>query len=483
MAFLFRHTDLQINFPVNTIAITHLGVPERLSLDKIIRSFLDFRYETTTARLRHKLALLLTRIHLLVGFDLIFQDLDRAIAIIRAARSRKEAESGLKAHFPLDDEQVEAILEMRLYKLIGMEIGKIIDELTAKRREAAAISRDLESPQRLWSIVDRELTDVAKRFADERRTRIVHEPDSVALAYDPEVYVEHEDATVILSRQGWIRRMKSTVEDPASLKFREGDDLFGMARVNTSKTVAVFSNLGKVYVLRVLDLPSGGGFGEPIGKLLNLGDGEQVVGFIAPDPVLPVSCSALPEDASEEDVIACEDAVQVALFRDAEDSADEPNGASDMQPVAVNRAVVVTRLGKGFRFEFEILREPTKRIGRKLLNLQDQDEVVAVRPEDRGLVAVAVSSGHVVIMPADDVPVMSGAAQGVRMVKIPADAGVVSLEVVDEHDNMTMRLSTGEERVLEAGDLVITRRGTAGKRYAPGIASLERHTASEVHEA
>ena len=222
MAFLYKHSELQINFPMNFIAITPQGVPDRLNLERIIRYFLEFRYEKTTQRLRHRLETLQERIHVLEGFGILFGDLDAALRIIRSARSRKEAEQGLKAKFELSDRQVEAILEMRLYKLVGMEIGKVLDELAAKKKEARDLSRDLADPARLWKIVDDELAEIASKFSDRRITRIVAEKDAPALEYDPDQFVEHEDTTVILSRQGWVRRIKSEVEEVASLKFRGG---------------------------------------------------------------------------------------------------------------------------------------------------------------------------------------------------------------------------------------------------------------------
>ena len=133
MAFLYKHSDLQINFPINHIAVTPLGAPERLPLDRIIRYFLDFRYEKTVLRLKYRLEILQKRIHVLEGFKTLFDDLDKALHIIRSAGSRKQAEEGLKAGFALDSEQVDAVLEMRLYKLVGLEIGKVLDELAAKK--------------------------------------------------------------------------------------------------------------------------------------------------------------------------------------------------------------------------------------------------------------------------------------------------------------------------------------------------------------
>ncbi len=339
MAFLYKHTDLQINFPMNFIAITPQGVPDRLGLDRIIRYFLEFRYEKTIARLEHRLELLRKRIHLLEGFRVIFQDLDRALAIIRAARSRLEAEKGLMDAFNLDSIQVEAILETRLYRLVAMEIGKILDELADKTKEAEQISQDLASPERLWKIVDNELAEVAKKFGDDRRTRIVEEKQALAVEYDPDEFVDHGDVTVILSKQGWIRRIKSELEDVAALKFREGDGLAGWVRVNTGRTVALFSNLGKVYVLKALDIPASSGFGEPLGSLLALADGESMVGFIAPNPAVAVPTEAKgpgEHDPAGEDLDE-DAAVQVLAVRSA------PSGRGTINRLRACAAFTVTR--------------------------------------------------------------------------------------------------------------------------------------------
>lgn len=480
MAFVYKHTDLQINFPINFIAITPQGVPDRLGLDKIVGHFLDFRYEKTVMRLRHRLEILQKRIHILLGFELLFLDLDLALKIIRSARSRQEAAGGLKEHFGLDDEQVDAILEMRLYKLVGLEIGKLLEELGEKRREAAGITADLDSQERLWKIVDGELAEIGRKFGDDRRTKIVEERKAVAFEYDPEEFVEHEDSTVILSRQGWIRRMKSEVEDPSTLKFREGDGLFGLYRVNTGRTVAIFSNQGKVYVMRVVDVPATAGFGEPIGNLLNFGDGEFVVGFIAPDPVRPEPPAedSVVTPGRGEDVEPDED--QPALFEEM-DKHTEPEETPSVQTPA--RGVLITRKAKGFRFDYDILREPSKRVGRKLVNLHEDDEIAAVKPEDGELLAVASDAGHIILFRMDEVSVLTGAGQGVRMMRLAAGAEVVGMEPVDTADRLKVQPGKGKEKTLAVGDMVPAGRGGLGKKYYGGIIRLERMRDDEGREA
>ncbi len=484
-AYLYKHTDLQVNFPVNMIAITPAGVPDRLGLDQIIRFFLDFRYEKTVRLLEFRLKNLRERIHILEGFDAIFTELDRALAIIRGARSRKEAADGLKAAFPLDDAQVDAILEMRLYKLVSIEIGKLQDELRAKTAEADAIAADLASSESLWKIVDAELAEIGKKFADKRRTAIVCETEAPAIVYDPEEFLDREDVTVILSRQGWIRRIKSEVSDPASLKFREGDGLFGIARVNTGETVALFSNTGKLYVLRVTDVPQSSGFGEPVGNLLSLADGESMVGFLAcveavrpgTDPVSPETDGS--EDSAEVD--GPPGLMQLDLFDDPEPKAAPVSESEERSSeVCPTYAMVVTRLGKGFRFGRDMLREPSKRGGRKLVSLAEGDEVVAVKPQDGDILVVAADTGKMLAFPADQVSVFSGPGQGVRIITLAEGACVVAFEFVTVDDGLRIQPKSGKEALLKVAEVPSAGRGTQGKSVFPGIAAMDRITGGKT---
>jgi DNA gyrase/topoisomerase IV subunit A len=473
MAFLYRHTDLQINFPVNFIAITPQGVPDRLGLDKIIRHFLDFRYEKTIARLTYRLNLLRKRLHVLEGFRAIFQDMDRALHIIRSSRSRHEAETGLREAFSLDDEQVEAILETRLYRLVAMEIGKILDELVEKAREAERIAEDLASPERLWKIVDAELAEIAKKFGDERRTRIVEEQQASALEYDPDEFVEHGDVTVILSKQGWIRRIKSDPAEVSALKFREGDALAGLVRVNTGRTVALFSNLGKLYVLRALDIPYTSGFGEPLGSLLGLVDGEYMVGFIAPDPAAATSCERTGEEPAGMSLGSDPDSLgQYSLFDPEEPpcSQPEPTTAPESMPT---RGILVTGQGKGFTFDYAILREPTKRMGRKLVNLAEDDSVLAVKPENGEKVFLGTDSGRILMFSVEQVPMLSGPGQGVRMIGLTGGSHVIAVELVQSEDRLRIKPKKGEEQVVPVKELPEGKRAGRGIAMFAGIEDVE----------
>ncbi len=454
MAFIYKNTDLQINYPINMIAITPEGAPERMGLTTIISHFLNFRLEKTTLRLRHRLEILEKRIHILEGFAKIFQDIDLAIKIIRSAKSRKHAEDGLREAFEIDDEQIEAILETKLYRLVAMEMAKLIDELADKKREADLIRKDLASEERLWKIVDKDLGDVDKKFGDKRLTAIVTEDEASAVEYDPEEFVEHEQVTIILSRQGWIRRIKSDIDQISSLKFREGDELLGVTRISTDKTVALFTNLGKIYVIKGLDVPASTGFGEHLGNLFSLVDGEFVVGVIAPEPVR--------ERRDQRDKPETEhqsDNNQQSLFDIREDEGDHIGNQGDE---FCERSIIVTRMGQGFRFEHSLLTEPTKRIGRKFCNLKGNDRVLGVIQE-RDLIVIVSTEGKILAYPTDQISILSGPAQGVRLIKLANDARVTYFNSIEADGEIELIPKRGKSKIIKAIDLPIANRGTQGK--------------------
>ncbi len=469
-AFLYRHTELQINFPMNFIAINPSGAPDRMSLDKIIRHFLEFRYHKTVRRLNYLLEILKKRIHILNGFEILFDDLDKAISLIRSSRSRSEAASSLRENFPLDDQQIDAILDMRLYRLVGIEIGKVLDELASKRKQALEIERDLSSPTRLWKIIDREMEEVASKNSDARLSEIIPESEAGALDYDAQSFIDQDDTSVILSSQGWIRRIKSEVENASNLKFREGDSLLGLVRTNTSKTVTVFTNRGKLYSIRAADIPASGGFGEPLSSMLRLDDGEIAICLMDADPGSDESTEPTPDP---EDLNTAEDTDtlidQPSLFVDGR--TEDQHG--ERTPENRFMAVLVTRKGKGFRFDTEALKEPTKRQGRKIVNLDKDDEVLAVRSGESEFILVADARGYVLRFRLDQVPIMAGPARGVTFMKLPENVEIVDMALAKKEDQIRLYNSDEKFDLTEVGKIQLSGRGARGKKICPGIVKFE----------
>src|SRR5262249_11521727 len=188
--------------------------PARVTLRDLCRHFLDHRMVVVTRRLEHERRKLLERLHILDALATIYDDLDRAIRIIRKAESRPDAAQALMKAFALDQVQADAILEIRLYQLARLEISKILEERAAKRARLKEVEGLLKSPKARWKIIREDLERIAEKFGDKRRTKI---GGAEELEYNAEAYIVVEETTVLLSRDGWLRRVRE-LKDPSSAR-------------------------------------------------------------------------------------------------------------------------------------------------------------------------------------------------------------------------------------------------------------------------
>jgi len=377
MAYIFKHTSLQINFNVNLTALVPtatpgVGQPARLTLRDLCRHFLNFRLEVVTRRLEHELRELQARLHILAGFLKLFANLDRAIKIIRQSASRADAAQQLMKEFKLDEIQADAILETRLYQLARLEIEKIREEQREKQQRAEEIERLLKSKKARWNLVESELQAVAKQYGDKRRTVL---SAGAELVYDAEAYVVHEDTTVVVTRDGWMKRL-GEVKDPASTRVREGDVAKWILRGNTRDNLALFSNFGVAYVMKVTSVPATTGYGEPVQSLLNFKDGERVIAAALITP---------PSDA-------------------------------ESTPAAGPRWLVASAGGMGF-FCRPDLSETTKS-GRRFGRTKEGDEIIVVMPADGDTITAATAESKVLAFPADELPELAGAGRGVILMRL-----------------------------------------------------------------
>ena len=219
--------------------------------------------------------------HLLEAFEKAYDVLDEIIRIIRKSDGKQDAAGKLMEKFKFDEEQTDAILEMKLYKLARLEILAIQQELKEKKTEAAEIAAILKSEGRRWTVVKKELNEVAAQYQDKRRTRISGAGDEPE--FDPEAYIVDEDVKVLLSRDGWVKRLRE-VKDLSTTRLREGDALLAVAAGSTKEMLVFFSNFGSAYVARIVDIPATTGYGEPVQKLFKFDDGESIVGMMSLDP-------------------------------------------------------------------------------------------------------------------------------------------------------------------------------------------------------
>src|SRR5436189_2073931 len=286
MAYIFKHTPLQTNFPVNLTSLVptegnpEVGRPERLDLHQMLFYFLHFRLEVVTRRLEHELEALRKRIHILEGFEKVFDALDEILKIVRRSDGKADAAQAIMKRFELDADQTDAILELKIYRLARLEILIIRNELSDKRKRARQINALLRDEPGRWTMVRAELEEVMQKFGDKRRTAIAS--DSGEPEYSADDFIIEEDNVVIVSRDGWVKRQKE-VKDLTTTRLREGDAVLAAFAGSTRATCVFLSNFGAAYTCRMIDMPASTGYGEPIQRLFKLKDGEKVVAALSLD--------------------------------------------------------------------------------------------------------------------------------------------------------------------------------------------------------
>ncbi len=436
-AYLFKHTDLESNFPVNFTALKPNMEPERLSLKEVMQYFLDFRFELTTKRLNYDLRILKARLHILKAFEMLYDDLDTAIKLIRRSKSREEAGEKLKKHFKFDDEQTKAILEMQLYRLAGLEIERILKEKDEKTRQKKDIEAILGSQKKVWGLIKTELLDIKQKYGDKRRSVMKAAED---VEFSQEDFIVHEDVTVIMTKMGWIRRVKTVGEN---LRFKEGDDLLALMPANTKDNIAVFSSAGKVYVLKAFDLPSGSGFGEPVQHLFKFGDGERPITAMNLATVLGGSAAAEPAE---------EKGKQAELTL---------SGGTLI-------AVSVSAHGVGFKFDLSQFNSVTTRAGKKFAGVKEGDGIMAVEVLDRQNVLFLTTEGKAVVVAEKDIPLLTGAGKGVKLVNVK-NGEVALVRSVNKVDQVKVIDDKGREKVLDLKNYGVMTRGSVGLKAVKAV--------------
>jgi len=428
-AYLFKHTDLESTFLINFTALKPNMEPERLSLKEIMRYFLDFRHEIVTKRLNFDLRLLKARLHILTAFEALYDELDTAIKIIRKAKSREDASEKLKKHFKFDDEQTRAILEMQLYKLVGLEIDRILKEKAEKTKQRKDIETILASQKKIWGLIKSELQQIKGKYGDKRKSVMKAAED---VEFSQEDFIVHEDITVILTRMGWIRRVKTVGEN---LRFKEGDDLLALLPANTRDNIAVFSSVGKVYVLKAVDLPSGSGFGEPVQHLFKFGDGER--------PVTAMNLSTV--FAGTPGAVGTDTQAELALV-----------------PKEVT-ALSVSAHGVGFAFDLSQFNAVTTRAGKKFAGVKADDSIMGVDILDLPNVLFLTTEGKAIVVAAKDIPVLTGAGKGVKLVNVK-NGEVVLFRPVRKGEQVKVIDDKGKEKVIDLKQYGVMTRGSVGMK-------------------
>jgi DNA gyrase subunit A len=432
MAYLFKNTPLQTTFAVNMTCLIpteneQVGQPKRLELHEMLWWFLKFRLDVVTSRLEHELENLKRRIHILEGFEKIFDALDEIVRIIRKSDGKADAADRIVKRFALDAEQADAILELKLYRLARLEILVIQNELADKRKRARHINALLKDEDARWKLVREELEAIREKYGSPRRTRI---EETEEVEYSADAFIVEEDNVVIVSRDGWVKRQKE-VKDLATTRLREGDSVLAAGAGSTRATMVFFSNFGVAYTARIADIPASTGYGEPIQKLFKMKDRERVVAAFSLDT------------------------------RAAGDIAARKDGAEP--PI---HAIAVTSDGYALRFSLEPFVEPSTRAGRRYARPGAGAEVVGVgRTTGHEVVIAATAEARAMLTRANEVNFLSGPGRGVILIKLqfPDDKVIGAIVSTGDRDLMTVETSRGAEQTISTAKYEVTGRGGKGR--------------------
>ena len=476
MAYLCRHTPLQTSVTVNLTCLVptdnpEVGQPLRATLSDLCRHFLDFRLDVMTKRFAHELAELEHRLHVLAGLAVIADDLATVIRLIREAASRKDARDALMQRFALDEVQADAILDIRLYQLARLEVEKIRTEREEKERRAAELRALLDDEPARWQVIRDELEALGAKYGDRRRTALrAGEP----LAYDPEAYIVHEEATVILSRDGWIKRVRE-FRDSTGTRLREGDAVQAVLQGTTRDRIAVFTSRGGVYVLRSNAVPATTGYGEPVQTLFNFQDGERVVAahLFREESFRDETGGHVEQSGVEEESNSGAAASQSTKQSDLFTGPSEQGAAAEpaTSPKSVDQAngttqgpVFLLATAKGMGFRFRPNAEETTRNGRRIARLAADDEVVSVRPADGAHTVCASAVGRLLVFATEETGELSGAGRGVILMRLDSDDRLVGALTAEPGVSVSVTTTDGRERKIPPRDLPRGRRAGRGTR-------------------
>jgi DNA gyrase subunit A len=487
---LYKHTQLQMNFGVIMLSIVN-GQPRELGILDVIRRFVDHRIDVVRRRTTYLLRKAREREHILLGFQKALQNIDAVIELIRACRTPKEAREALTGG-PLpaalnlksaaattlvrdwSDKQAQAIIELQLQRLTGMEQQKILDELAEIQRQIAEYLELLGSDQKLRALIVSELREAKKDFGDERRTQIIEDTGEISI----EDLVQQEDVAVTVTRGGYLKR---TSVDTYRRQVRGGKGRIGMGTraedtvehlliANTHTYLLVFTSKGRVYWLKVYQLPDAGPAvkGKHVSSLVNLQPDETVKTFLAVKEfddkrhiVMITKFGVIKKSTLNEfDNPMSRGIIAVSL-----DDGDELIAARITS--GDDQIFLATREGMASRFHEEQVRDMGRQArGVKAMTLDEEDYLIGAEiVQDDTLILSIAENGFGKRTPASDYRQTNRGAKGVQLMKVTAKTGkVVGILSVSEETDVMIITRDGKIIRLESATIRQTGRAASGVR-------------------
>jgi DNA gyrase subunit A len=470
---LYKQTQLQVNYGVIMLSIVG-GQPRELGLLDVLRRFIDHRIDVVRRRTDFLLRKAREREHILLGFKKALDNLDAVIKLIRASKTPKEAREGLIGSFEFTEKQAQAIIELQLQRLTGMEIQKIVDELASIQKEIAEYLEILASDKKLRGLIVQELKDVQKEFGDERRTQIIEDTGDIHL----EDLIQVEDVAVTVTRGGYLKR---TAVDTYRRQSRGGKGRIGMGTrtedvvenlvvASTHAYLLVFTTKGRVYWLKIYEIPDAGttGKGKHVSGLINLQADEAVKAFLPVKDFVPGQFIVM---VTQQGVIKkCEltefdNPMSRGIIALSLDEGDELLAARLTN--GENYIFLGTHDGKAIRFHEKNVRamgRPAR--GVRAMDLADGDLIIGAEVvEQEGLILSISENGFGKRTPLEDYRLTARGGKGVINMKVTPRIGkVVAILSVKEDTDLMIITKDGKIIRIESGEIRQAGRSTQGVR-------------------
>ena len=419
---LYKHTNFQISYGITLLMIDG-KTPRTLGLKDIISKYIDHQMEVIVRRTRFDLEKDEKRVHILEGYKIAQDNIDEVIKIIKAAKSDIEAKEKLMARFGLTDVQTDAILELKLRRLTGLEREKIESELQALLLEIEELKSILASNEKVLAIIKKEMLEIKARFADERRTSI----DMTAIDYiEDESLIPVENIMISLTEKGYIKRLLTSTYRSQNrggvgikgMSTNEEDFVNKLVTCSTHDHILFFTNFGKVYRIKGYEIPESSrqSKGLPIVNLLPLEKGEVV------NSIIPIN----PNDV--------DDSKSLIFFT--------MGGLVKRTPIS----------------EFESIRKN----GKIAITLKEDDELISVKmTSGSDEVIMASDSGRMVRFVETEVRMMGRSASGVKGIDL-TDSKVIGAEIVNHNEYILVVTEKGYGKKTDVSEYRLTHRGSKG---------------------
>ena len=490
---LYKHTQLQTTFGIIMLAIVG-GRPKILPIVEILEHFVEFRREVVRRRTEFELRKAEARAHILEGLKIALDHLDRVIALIRGSKSPLEARTGLMTEFKLSPLQAQAILDMQLQRLTGLERQKIIDELVELLKTIERLRAILSSDELLMQVVVSELKEVREKYSDERRTVIVEETGELRI----EDLIADEDMAITVTNTGYVKRTAISTyraqrrggKGRIGMRTREEDFVSHLFIASTHAYIMIFSDRGRAYWLKVHEIPDvgPGGKGKAIANLVSMEEGERIAALLAVKEFPAQEDQQFVVMGSRKGVIKKTD---LSAFRNPRAGGIIAMGVEQGDAVIAveisdgrEQIFLGTRDGMAIRFEETDVRPMGRTAyGVRGITLRDDDEVVAMEVvREGGTLLTVAQNGYGKRTELDEYRLQSRGGVGIINIQTSDRNGkVVGIAYVHDDDELMIISQQGMILRMRAGDVRSIGRATQGVRLIEmeegdavvGIAKLE----------